>query len=350
MGFIGLAMRSFWSDPYLWVHLAGLAALPLFLGLCLIGFSIGDPFLPVWVELLLVAAVGIAPILWMQWQRPFYIFSLVAVALKPAQLTEDQRRLLTLFKFQRQRILAVLVPLALLFVLVKIYGASAIATSVVPFPVQWRGAGLLVAAIAFLGSNLFAQVPASVLSVMLHDDSTFAATHPYPLEQIRPSFSVLGLQINQILPPVIPDVQPAAIAVAPGTAAEIAPGITDEPESNSKTEAAPSTLIEVDEVETPPVTAAAEEAAVVESVAETVLPISQPEAIEAGLDANSENADVPPISQPEAIEAGLNTSPETTSPETTSPETTALEPAPPDSKPEPSTPEVSAPGEDDWED
>ena len=76
-------MRSFWSDPYLWVHLAGLAAVPIFLEICLIGFAVGDPLLPGWLELLLVAAIGSAPILWMQWQRPFYIFSLVGVALQP---------------------------------------------------------------------------------------------------------------------------------------------------------------------------------------------------------------------------------------------------------------------------
>jgi hypothetical protein len=33
------------------------------------------------LEVLLVAGLGIAPVLWMQWQRPFYIFSIVAIAL-----------------------------------------------------------------------------------------------------------------------------------------------------------------------------------------------------------------------------------------------------------------------------
>jgi hypothetical protein len=323
MGFIGLAMRSFWSDPYLWVHLAGLAALPLFLELCLIGFSVGDPFLPVWVELLLVAAVGIAPIFWMQWQRPFYIFSLVAVALKPAQLTEDQRRLLTLFKSQRQRILAVLVPVALLFVLVKIYGASAIATSVVPFPTQWRGAGLLLAAIAFLGSNLFAQVPVSVLSVMVNSESTFATTNPYPLEQIRQSFTLLGLQVNQILPPVIPDAQPVSTAAASGTPVEIAP---DRAVNRTvRTDSAGSTVVDpsdVVEVETSPSAEVATPSAAVELSEETVPP-SQPESVNSALDSNPENID------------SENTNIE-------------IEPAPPDAKPE-SSAETSAPGESNWE-
>ncbi len=190
---------------------------PLFLELCLIGFSIGDPFLPAWLELLLVAAVGIAPILWMQWQKPFYIFSLIAVALKPEQLTEDQRRLLTLFKSQRNRLLAVLVPIVLAFALSKIYGVAPIATAVIQFPIEWRGAGLLLAAIAFLGSNLFAQVPASVLSVMLTGEPTFASTSPYPEKLIGQDFSLLGLKINQILPPMVPDDKLASV-VAPSIA------------------------------------------------------------------------------------------------------------------------------------
>lgn len=195
-------MRSFWSDPYLWLHLAGLAALPIFLELCLVGFAIGDPILPSWLELLLVGIVGIAPILWMQWQRPFYIFSLIALALKPEQLTEDQRRLLTLFKSPRNRILAAIVPILLLIVLRQAYYSAAIAAEVLPFSTGWHGSGLLLAAVAFLGSNLFLQVPVAVASVMATSESEFAATTPYPTEQVRQSFTLLGLPINRILPAV----------------------------------------------------------------------------------------------------------------------------------------------------
>ena len=103
-------MRSFWSDPYLWIHLAGVAALPIFLEVCFLGLAVGDPVLPLGLELLLVAAVGIAPVVWMQWQRPFYIFSLMAIALKPEQLTVDRRKLLRLFKAPANRGLTVGVP------------------------------------------------------------------------------------------------------------------------------------------------------------------------------------------------------------------------------------------------
>jgi hypothetical protein len=227
-------MRSFWSDPYLWIHLAGLASLPIFLGLCLIGFATGDPILPVWLEILLVGLLGIGPVLWMQWQRPFYIFSLVAVVLKPEQLTEDQRRLLTLFLSQRNRVLAAIVPGVLLVVLKKLYDIAPIAAGSSPFPTDWRLVGLLVAGLSFFACNLFTQVPVSVASVMFHSDSTVAATDPYPLDQVRSHFTLLGWPVNQILPPVIPDlpVKPMVPAPAPPPiAAPAAPIETAVPES-----------------------------------------------------------------------------------------------------------------------
>jgi hypothetical protein len=205
-------MRSFWSDPYLWIHLSGLAALPLFLEGCLIGFAMGAPFLPVWLELSLVVAAGIAPVLWMQWQRPFYIFSIVAVSVKPEALTDDQRRLLSLFKLPRNRLLAVFVTVALIVALQKIYDIAPIAATSVSFLSASHGLGLLLAAVSFFACNLFSQVPLSVASVMLSSESAFNTVAPYPLEQVRQSFTIVGLQLKQILPPVVPEAQPALAA------------------------------------------------------------------------------------------------------------------------------------------
>jgi hypothetical protein len=218
-------MRTFRSEPYLWVHLAGLAALPIFLELCLVGLAIGDPVFPVWFELFLVAAIGITPVLWMQLQQPFYIFSLVAIALKPQQLTDDQRRCLTLFKSPQNRFLAVGVALLLVLVLRQIYPIAAIATTAVP--AVGRLVGLLLAAIAFLGANLFAQVPISVLGVMLTSQADFAATTPELVEKIPQNFTLLGLQVNQILPAIVPDVQPVPVPVSKTTDPAIDPAIAE---------------------------------------------------------------------------------------------------------------------------
>ncbi|KAM3116080.1 low-complexity tail membrane protein [Phormidesmis sp. 146-33] len=196
-------MRAFWSDPYLWIHAAGLAAVPLCLMLCLLGLA-GDPILPVSVELGLVALVGTAPIAWMQWKKPFYIFSLVPVAIKPEKLTEDQRRLLTLFKARANPIWIGLGALLLVILLRQIYFVAPITADLSPF-LAWRGLGLLVAAIGFLASNLFLQVPLSVAQVLLTSDAQFDATAPFALAHIPQSFSIFGLRVNQIVPPLIAD-------------------------------------------------------------------------------------------------------------------------------------------------
>ncbi len=193
-------MRSFWAEPFLWIHLAGLAALPLTLELVWLGLAVGDPVLPVWLELILVAGVGIVPVLWMQLTRPFDIFSILVLAMKPERLTQEQRRLLSLFKTKTNPLLTIAATVFLLWVLWQIYRVAPIAAAVVPLPPGWRVVGLLAAGLGFLASNLFLQVPLSVALVLLSSEAEFAATEPYPIEKIPQSFTVPGVQVNQILP------------------------------------------------------------------------------------------------------------------------------------------------------
>lgn len=193
-------MRSFWSEPFLWIHLSGLAALPIFLGIVCLGLAVGDPLLPKWVELLLLAVVGIAPVLWMQLSRPFYIFSILALSTKPVELTLQQRCLLTQFKTQANRWLALVTAVFSMFVLWQIYHSASLAASMAAFLPEWRLAGLVLAGLAFLASNLFLQVPASVLRVMLTKKSEWDATEPYPIEQIKQNFTIPGWQVKKIVP------------------------------------------------------------------------------------------------------------------------------------------------------
>jgi len=196
-------MRSFRSDPYLWVHLAGVAAVPIFLELCLLGLGMGSSLMPVWFELLFVGGLGIAPILWMQWQKPFCIFSLLLLALRPDRLSEEQRKLLGLFKTPVNQFLAMSVAVLMAGVLWRLYEVAPIAHGLL-FPSATRGVGLLIAAIAFFFANLFLQVPASVLRVLLVGESVFAATEPYPVEKIPDAFTLVGLRVKAILPALIP--------------------------------------------------------------------------------------------------------------------------------------------------
>ncbi len=193
-------MRSFWTEPFLWIHLTGLAALPITLELVWLGLAVGDPLLPVWLEILFVAALGIVPVLWMQLTRPFDIFSLLVLALKPDQLTEQQRRLLSLFKLKTNPVLTIAGSVFMIWILWQIYRVAPMAATVAPFAPGWRIAGLLWAGLAFLLSNLFLQVPLSVAQVLLTGESEFAATEPYSVEKISQDFTLPGVRVNKILP------------------------------------------------------------------------------------------------------------------------------------------------------
>jgi hypothetical protein len=195
-------MRSFWSDPYLWVHLAGIATVPIWLELCMLGLAAGDPVLPVVLEWLLVGVVGIVPIVWMQWQRPFCIFCLIVLALKPQNLTEEQRRLLPVFRSQETRLLAVATGLVMAWVLWQLFGWAPLATDVAEIVPGGRLGGLLLAAFAFFFANLFLQVPVSVCRVLLVTDAQLATVQPYPVDRVRQDFLLLGLPVNQIIPPL----------------------------------------------------------------------------------------------------------------------------------------------------
>lgn len=193
-------MRSFWTDPYLWIHLAGVATVPLALLVCLLGLAAGDPILPPWVELGLVAIAGIAPIAWMQIQKPFYIYSLLAVALRPEQLTESQRKILGLFLARRNFLVTGVAAFVLFLVLKQIYGIAPIAEAITP--ISSRGFGLIVAAIGFFASNLFLQVPISVGLVLLSSDAEFMQIAPVEVNQIPQRLLVFGIPVNAIVPPL----------------------------------------------------------------------------------------------------------------------------------------------------
>lgn len=194
-------MRSFWTEPFLWIHLAGIAALPLTLELVCVGLAVGDPILPVWLELLLVAVVGIGPVVWMQLTNPFDIFSLLIVAMKPEQLTEDRRRLLSLFKTKTNSVVTIAAGIFMVWVLWQLYRVAPVAApAVASYVPGWRIAGLLWGGLAFLASNLFLQVPLSVVQVLLTSESEWAATIPYLVEKVPQEFTIPGVRVNQIWP------------------------------------------------------------------------------------------------------------------------------------------------------
>ncbi|PPS45433.1 low-complexity tail membrane protein [Chroococcidiopsis sp. TS-821] len=193
---------SFRSEPILWIHLSGLAAVPLCLDACLLGLAVGDPVFPVWLEVSLVAAIGVVPVVWMQVQRPFYIFAVLAIALKQEKLTIQQRQILSLINTRASKVLAILTAVLLVTVLWQLYQtAPMVALSLLPR--EWRIVGLLLAGCSFAFANLFFQIPVSVMRVLVTSDAEFAVIKPYPQEKIAPDFTILGLQVNQLLPKLV---------------------------------------------------------------------------------------------------------------------------------------------------
>ncbi|MBP0016488.1 MAG: low-complexity tail membrane protein [Cyanobacteria bacterium SBLK] len=189
-------MNSFRSEPFLWIHLAGLALVPPSLLVVWLGLAAGDPSLPVVLEIGFLAIAGILPIAWMQWQQPFDIFSLLVLAIRPDRLTLEQRKILRLLKTFKIRLAATAMALFMLWAIWQIYRIAPLAAIATPLSPRWHLLGLLSAAIAFFFSNLFLQVPTSVLSVLLTSDARFAEIEPYEIENIRRDFFVFGIRIQ----------------------------------------------------------------------------------------------------------------------------------------------------------
>jgi hypothetical protein len=193
-------MQSFRTEPFLWIHLSGLAAFPLALELVWLGLAMGEPLLPVWLELLIVGVIGTVPVLWMQLTRVFDIFSILVVAIAPDQLSEEQRRLLSLFDKKTNKILTIAAGILMLWVLWQVYRFAPVAAPVASMVPGWRIAGLLGAGVAFLASNLFLQVPLSVAQVLLTSQAEYEQTEPYPADKIPQSFTIPGIRVKGILP------------------------------------------------------------------------------------------------------------------------------------------------------
>lgn len=194
---------SFRSEPYLWIHLAGIVTLPLCLEGMWIGLAAGSPFMPLSLEVILLILVGVLPWLWMQWTRPFNVFSLLFLAIRPDQLTEQQRRILTAFQSPKTRILAIASAGIMMALLWQVYRFTPLAVPAA-MVIQQRWLGLLVAAIAFLLGNLFLQVPMSVLGVLLTSPQQLEQLEPIEPAQIPQKTTLPGLKVRQILPPMAP--------------------------------------------------------------------------------------------------------------------------------------------------
>ncbi|MGB5636914.1 MAG: low-complexity tail membrane protein [Waterburya sp.] len=190
-------MKTFRSETFLWIHLAGIALFPAMIGVTFISLAVGDSF-PYFVELPLLAAIAILPILLMQLLRPFDIFSVLFISLKPESLNEEQRKILSLFQTAKQKFWSIITAGMMLLLLWLLYRLSPLAIGITGFLPQWRILGLAISGVAFLASNLFLQIPLSVLQVLITKEAKFTQTKPYSSEKIEQDFTVPGVKVSKI--------------------------------------------------------------------------------------------------------------------------------------------------------
>lgn len=186
------------SEPFLWIHLSGIVLFPILLQVVWISLAIGDSFSYI-LELSLLGVIGVLPVLWMQLTRPFDIFSILLFSLKPECLTEERRKILSLFKTFKQKFFSIVAAIAMFLLLWLLYCLFPLAMGLASFLPQWHILGLAIAIVAFWASNLFLQVPLSVLLVLLTKESKLTQVEAYPLEQIEQSFTVPGIKVGKIL-------------------------------------------------------------------------------------------------------------------------------------------------------
>ena len=186
------------TEPFLWIHLTGIALFPALVGLTLIGLAVGDSFSYV-VELPLLGAIAILPVLLMQLIRPFDIFSVLIFSLKPECLSDEQRQILSLFKTFKQQLTSITSALLMLVILWLLYHLSPLAIGITNFLPQWRMIGLAIASLSFLLASLFVQVPLSVLLVLTTKESKLSDIQPYSVAEIEHNFTVPGIKVSKIL-------------------------------------------------------------------------------------------------------------------------------------------------------
>lgn len=181
------------QNRYLWVHLVGLAAVPLLLDICWVGLASAGPILPGSIAFWAIATLSIAPSLWMQLARPFYIFSLPPLALKPSALSEDQRRCLRVLKSWQIKTLTGLAASFALWVLWQLAERSTQIT-----PVMSPRAGSVSAAVSFFLACTFLQISISAGRSLLVGPETLKRVAPYDESAIASDFLILGLRVEKI--------------------------------------------------------------------------------------------------------------------------------------------------------
>jgi hypothetical protein len=192
------------NHPFIWGNIAFLAGVPWLLALSMAGLAVGDPVFPTWLEIFLLGFPAIAAVVWLQWQQPFSPFSLWFLVKPSERLSEDERRVLTLVKQQRNGWyvtgwVAIAVAFVISAIFCKLYIAAPLAQAIAPFPEGLRLFGIIWAEICFLLSNVLLQSGVSALRIKLTAESEITSLQPFAIEKIKNNFTNIGWQAPQLL-------------------------------------------------------------------------------------------------------------------------------------------------------
>ncbi len=191
-------MQKLRAEPFLWIHIAGIVVFPLWMALTVIGLATGDPILPVWLEQLLVLAIGTGLVARMQIRRPFYLFSVLVVSLPPAQLSPQRCRILSSFQTRTYRLVPLLVILVMILLGEWLYDIAPLFHRLSFLP-ESRWIGLGVAILGFWGANLFIQIPAAAAWVLSSDQHQLDQYSPVDPESVEDQFTVVGKRWSNLL-------------------------------------------------------------------------------------------------------------------------------------------------------
>lgn len=187
-------------DPYLWLHLVGLATLPLTLALVAIALAWGIPVPFSNTELILIVLIGGLPVWILQIWRPWQPFGFLCFQIPPERMDERQKRILRLIQSNRQPLLNVAGAVVMVLLLWQISHYAPLATGLSEGFWQWRIFGLGVAIAGFFLGNVSIQMSFTLLPTLFSSEKTVQAMDPHPNISIRRDFACWGLPMGQIFP------------------------------------------------------------------------------------------------------------------------------------------------------
>jgi hypothetical protein len=179
-------------DPFLWFHVAAIAAVPLTLVLSMLGLAVGDPVFPGWLEIFLLGLPPIALSVWLQYSQPIFPYSLWVMHRPADKLADNQLKVLSLQKSYVTGWVAIVVGVFLYVVFRQLYISAPLAAGMTFLPSALRLVGVLWAVVFFAISALLLQVGVAAARILIMPVTEFMAAEPFDPANVGRGFFVIG--------------------------------------------------------------------------------------------------------------------------------------------------------------